>query len=333
MRRTVSAHRDVPVAGGNLRVAVWEPGGADAAAPTVLLIHGVTASHLSWALVADRLADVRLIAPDLRGRGRSNRIQGSAGMAAHARDLVAALDDLGVDRVTVVGHSMGAFVALVLGELYPDRVDRIVLVDGGLPLDLPADMPPDEVIRSVLGPTAARLSMRFASIDAYLDFWRAHPAFSRDWSPALEEYLAYDLVGTEPELRPATSSATLEEDSLDQNTGSAIDAALAHLRHPTVLLTAERGLLDQLPALYAAERLPELLASYPALAHSAVADVNHYTITLSDRGADAVAAAVRAELAREDRSPVANRPARRGSRTVGDRGAVPISATSRRSSS
>lgn len=297
---------DVTVAGGDLRVGVWEPATADLdtppaaaldPAPAVLLIHGVTASHLSWPAVADRLPDARLIAPDLRGRGRSNGLIGPAGLAAHARDLVTVLDALDVDSAVVVGHSMGAFVALVLGDLYPDRVSRIVLVDGGLPLDVPVGLSSDEVIQLVLGPTAERLAMRFTSSDDYLDFWRAHPAFRRDWSPMLEAYLAYDLVGATPELRPSTSYATLEEDSIDQNSGTAVIDALAGLRHPTVLLTAERGLLDQVPPLYSTERLPGLLASYPGLRHESVDDVNHYTIVLSERGADAVAAVVRAELA------------------------------------
>jgi lipase len=286
---------DVSVPGGDLRVGVWE--GTTDAAPTVLLIHGVTASHLSWPFVAERLPEVRVVAPDLRGRGRSNDLSGPAGLAAHARDMVAVLDVLGVERVVVVGHSMGAFVALVLGDLYPERVSRIVLVDGGLPLDLPAGMGTDDIIRLVLGPTAERLAMRFASVEAYLDFWRAHPAFRRDWTPELEAYLAYDLVGAEPDLRPATSYETLEEDSIDQNTGGAIAEALARLRHPTVLLTAERGLLDQVPALYARERIPALVRDYPGLQQVAVPDVNHYTIAMSERGADAVATVVREQLA------------------------------------
>lgn len=287
---------DVAVAGGDLRVGVWEPQSqeADAALP-VLLIHGVTASHLTWPLVAERLPESRLIAPDLRGRGRSSTLTGPAGLAAHARDLVAALDALEVERAVVVGHSMGAFVALVLGELHPERVARIVLVDGGLPLDVPAGLSHEEVIQRVLGPTADRLAMRFASVESYLDFWRAHPAFQRDWSPALEAYLAYDLVGEKPDLRPATRYATLEEDSIDQNTGGAIHDALAALRHPTTLMTAERGLLDQVPALYGHDRLPGLLAAHPGLQHVPVAAVNHYTIVLSERGADAVAAVVRAQ--------------------------------------
>jgi lipase len=299
MDRAMNRYRtlDVAVPGGDLRVGVWEPVPASKdAAPAVLLIHGVTASHLSWPLVAERLPDARLIAPDLRGRGRSSAVEGAAGLDVHARDLVAVLDALGVERAVVVGHSMGAFVALVLGELYPERVSRVVLVDGGLPLDVPEGLSSDEIIRLVLGPTAERLAMRFATVDAYLDFWRAHPAFRRDWSPALEDYLSYDLVGEAPDLRPATRYATLEEDSIDQNTGAAIMEALARLRHPTVLLTAERGLLDQVPALYAPDRLRDLLAAHPGLEHHAVPDVNHYTIALSERGADAVAAVVEDQL-------------------------------------
>ena len=288
---------DVPVSGGMLRVGVWDAPVPDAA--TVLLVHGVTASHLSWPAVAERLADVQVVAPDLRGRGRSNTLVGPTGPAAHARDLIAVLDALAVTPAVVVGHSMGAFVALALGELYPDRVSRVVLVDGGLPLDLPTGLSPDEIIRLVLGPTADRLSMRFASVDAYLDFWRQHPASVSDWSPLVEAYLAYDLVGEAPELRPATSYEVVVEDSIDQNSGTLIADALAALRRPTVLLSAERGLLDQ-AALYSAERLPGLLETYPRLRHEAIGGVNHYTIVLSERGADAVASAVRGELAAAD---------------------------------
>ena len=265
----------------------------------MLLIHGVTASHLSWPFVAERLAGVRVIAPDLRGRGRSNGLADPPGWPRTPRDLVAVLDALGVERAVVVGHSMGAFVALVLGDLYPERVSRVVLVDGGLPLDLP-DGPVvrrDHHARARTHRRAAGDAVRVRRRVPRL-LARA-PAFRRDWTPELEAYLAYDLVGEEPELRPATSYATLEEDSIDQNTGTAIVDALARLRHPTVLLTAERGLLDQVPAAVrrgAAARPARRLPGPAARARSP--DVNHYTIAMSERGADAVAAVVREQLGR-----------------------------------
>ena len=291
---------DAPVAGGVLRVGVWEAVDAHGAvvpdAPTALLVHGVTASHRSWQLVARHLPGVRLVAPDLRGRGRSHP-EGPAGMAAHADDLVAVLDHLSIDRTVLVGHSMGAFVGVVTGDRHPHRLSRLLLVDGGLPLAVPDGLTPDEVIAFVLGPTAERLAMRFASVEHYFDFWRRHPAFADDWSATLEDYLAYDLVGDEPELRPATSYEVMKCDTVDLNTGTALTGALARLRHPMLLLTAPRGLLDETPGLYEAGRVADLVEGFDLISTAQVEDVNHYTITMGERGAAAVAAAVQDQLA------------------------------------
>lgn len=292
----------VPVAGGDLRVAVWDPidEGTSAvtdAAPSVLLIHGVTSSHLAWSFVVDRLSGVRVIAPDLRGRGGSNTLIGPAGMRAHAQDLAATLDALGVDRTVVVGHSMGAFVAVSFADLYEHRVKRLVLVDGGLPLDVPQGLDAATMMSSVLGPTAARLSMRFADADAYLDFWRVHPAFQDPWTPELEAYFAYDLVEDgEGALRPATSYATTAEDTVDQNSGTTLTDAISRLRHPARFVTASRGLQNEEPGLYAPAHLARVLAESPAVEHERLDDLNHYTIVLSDAGADAVGQIIREEL-------------------------------------
>ena len=289
---------DVPVAGGDLRVAVWDPDPAAAAAPDVLLIHGVTSSHLAWPFVVDRLPGVRAVAPDLRGRGASNEVSGPAGMRAHADDLAAALDALGIARTVVVGHSMGAFVAVVFAHVYPERVSRLVLVDGGLPLDVPAGLDTDALVAGILGPTAARLSMRFADVGEYLEFWRGHPAFRADWTPELEDYLAYDLVDDGAgSLRPATSYATTADDTRDMNTGTSLADALAGLRHPVRLVTAPRGLQDEEPGLYAPEHLARVLAATPSVRHERLDRFNHYTIVMSPDGAETVARVVREELA------------------------------------
>ncbi|WP_343234339.1 alpha/beta hydrolase [Microbacterium salsuginis] len=287
------------MSGGALRVGIWDPDPAVADAPDVLLIHGVTSSHLAWPFVVDGLPGVRAIAPDLRGRGASNTLEGPAGMSAHAADLAAALDALGIERAVVVGHSMGAFVAVVLAHRYPERVSRLVLVDGGLPLDVPAGLSTDELVAGILGPTAARLSMRFADPGEYIEFWRRHPAFRADWTPELEQYLAYDLVDDgHGALRPATSYDTTADDTRDMNTGGALPAALAGLQHPVRMVTAPRGLQDEPPGLYAPEHLARVLAAHPEIAHERLEGLNHYTIVMSPAGADIVAAVVREELAR-----------------------------------
>ncbi len=277
------ATHDIAVAEGALRVGEWHP---DAAGTPWLLVHGVTASHLAWAWVAEQ-SSARLIAPDLRGRGRSTASARLTGLAQHADDLAAVLDALEVEKVVVVGHSMGAFVSAVFGDRHPDRVERIVLVDGGLPLNLPPSMEPREAVRHVLGPTAARLDMRFESEGAYRDFWRVHPAFSGREDPLLDAYFAYDLVGEPPALRPATTFATVEGDSVDQNAGAAIAGALERLRRPTRLLAAERGLLGEVPPLY--PDLDGIRTRFPLLtATRRVPDVDHYSIVMSAPGAQAV---------------------------------------------
>lgn len=289
---------DVPVDGGALRVGVWSDETPEP--PTVLAVHGVTSSHLAFAFLADQLTGVRVVAPDLRGRGGSNRVAGPAGMRAHADDLAATLDHLGTDRAVVVGHSMGAFVAIVFAEMYPERVSRLVLVDGGLPLAVPAGLDAGALVSRILGPTADRLSMRFASADAYRRFWRQHPAFRGDWSPQIEAYFDYDLV---PDgggaYRPATRYATTLDDTIDLYNGTSVPDALRVLRHPTRMLTAPRGLQDEPPGLYSSSYLEQMLAAYPGVRHERLDVFNHYTIVLSDAGAAAVAGVVRDELAAE----------------------------------
>lgn len=285
---------DVPVAGGDLRVGVWETNETDA--PAVLLVHGVTASHLAWQFVADALPHVRLIAPDLRGRGRSSTIDGPAGMAAHTDDLAAVCAHLDLPPALIVGHSMGAFVALALALRHPDAVASLLLVDGGLPLAAPAGLDPEELVAAILGPTAERLSMRFSDLDAYLDFWRRHPAFRDNWSPELERYLVYDLVLDGDGLRPATSYRTTVEDTADLTSGSVIHDALAVLRHPALLITVPRGLQDEPPGLYPPGYLAGLLERYAGIEHRRYDGFNHYTIVMSEQGAAAIALVV-AELA------------------------------------
>jgi lipase len=285
---------DVPVRGGALRCGLWGP--EDPAAPVLLAVHGVTASHKAWGLVADALPHVRIIAPDLRGRGRSNSLPGPYGMAAHADDLADVLGALKVESAVVAGHSMGAFVSVVLADRYPQLVRSLILIDGGLPLQVPADLSDDEVIEAVLGPAAERLGTRYASRDAYRSFWRQHPAFARNWNALVEEYTDYDLAGEAPEFRPATCFAAMRDDTADLNRGADLPAALAALAVPALLLRAPRGLMDEPAGLYTAAHARSWEEKLDKLTVRDVPDVNHYTIVMDTPGAAVVAGAVEAAL-------------------------------------
>ena len=278
----------VPVAGGKLFVGRWGDGGVP-----VIAAHGITASHVSWQLVADALGDaVTLIAPDLRGRGASAGLPGPYGMAAHADDLVAVMDHLDIEATVVVGHSMGAFVSTVLAVNHPTRVRRLVLVDGGVALDVPPIDDVDQLLDAVIGPAMQRLSMTFPSREGYRSFWQQHPAFASDWSPAVEAYVDYDLTGDEPALRSRVSADAVRADATDTLIDDAARKAVLSVQCPVHLLWAPRGLLDQTPGLYGDELLAEVRGR-TGWTDEMVPDVNHYTIGLSERGAAAVAAAVR----------------------------------------
>lgn len=280
---------DVELGDGAMRLHEWGP--PTPTVPVVLAVHGITGNGLSWAMVAERLPEVRVIAPDLRGRGGSRGLPGPCGMARHADDLAGLLGRLEVPRAVVVGHSMGGFVSMVLRHRHPRRVSGLLLVDGGLPLAVPDGISAEQLTQAVLGPALARLSMTFPDRDAYRAFWRAHPAFATDWGPAVEAYVDYDLVGEPPRLHSSVQPDAVRDDSVDQLEGSALrDAVAALADQPLTLLRAPRGLQDDPPGLY-----PEdLLDSYDlsGLRWTTVPDVNHYTILLSARGADTVAAAI-----------------------------------------
>jgi pimeloyl-ACP methyl ester carboxylesterase len=100
--------------------------------PAVLLIHGITSSSRTWRTVIPRLSQhYTVIAPDLLGHGRSAKPRGDYSLGAYAsgiRDLMIAL---GVPRATVVGHSLGGGVAMQFAYQFPERVERLALVDSG----------------------------------------------------------------------------------------------------------------------------------------------------------------------------------------------------------
>jgi pimeloyl-ACP methyl ester carboxylesterase len=98
----------------------------------LLLIHGIGDCSDTWRNVIPELSrDHRVIAPDLLGHGRSDKPRADYSVAAYAnamRDLLSVLD---VERVTVVGHSLGGGVAMQFAYQYPERCERLVLVSTG----------------------------------------------------------------------------------------------------------------------------------------------------------------------------------------------------------
>lgn len=100
--------------------------------PTVVLIHGMTASSEIWRDVMPRLAEKHtVIAPDLLGHGGSAKPRGDYSLGAYASGIRDLLIALGHESATVVGHSLGGGIAMQLAYQFPERLERLVLVSSG----------------------------------------------------------------------------------------------------------------------------------------------------------------------------------------------------------
>jgi lipase len=290
--RSVSSTRlEVPVEGGTL--AAFRLGAHGGSAEPALAIHGITSSHASWVPVSRALGERgALVAVDLRGRGDSNGLPGPYGLSAHARDMLAALDALGLARGVVVGHSLGAYVAARLAVEHPDRVRAVVLVDGGLRIPGTGGADPRAFLDAFLGPALARLQMRFSSDEEYRRWWRAHPAIaSSDVEDMdLAAYADHDLIGEPPRLRSAVVEEAVRDDAADLFE-SPDDAAA--LTVPATLLCAPRGLQDGPDPMQPLPLAERWAAAAPERREViAVPDVNHYSLVLGRAGAREVADAV-----------------------------------------
>lgn len=183
-RPPVTRAVEYDVVAGGVRLHVREVGEPDA--PPVVFLHGIMGHRRDWDVLIHRLgATHRVVAVDQRGHGRSEWTR-SYRVAEMADDTVALVEQLGVAPVPIIGHSMGAMVALLVAARRPDLVDRIVLVDivpDSLRTDFAAQMP--EMFASMAAAT-------FATVDEAVAEWRAGNPLAR--VDLLRNYIRHALV-------------------------------------------------------------------------------------------------------------------------------------------
>jgi pimeloyl-ACP methyl ester carboxylesterase len=195
-----------------------------------LLVPGIAATGRSFAPMAAALAEGwRAVALDLAGRGRSPaRPPGGYGWRRHAEDVLEVADRLGAERPTIVGHSMGAYVALEAAALAPERVARVVLIDGG---GLPEPLAVARMVAAL-----RRIGLSFPSPEAAVTALRASGAI-RPWHEAWAHELRADLVAGRDGFRRRTSGRAVIEDAAH---GAMRDprALWPSLRAPALLVRA-----------------------------------------------------------------------------------------------
>jgi len=276
---TNPAELDVPRPDGTLRVLRWGRGPRHA-----LALHGITASAAGWQPVAEALpTEWSLFAVDLRGRGHSADLPGPYGFGRHFEDVLAAVAHLGLEQPVLAGHSLGAYLALLTADQEPGAF-------GGLPLPVPEGADLDALLDAGLGPALARLRETYPSVEAYFDFWRAHPAMKDGWNGYLEDYLRYDLTGEDGVLRSRVSEQAARADGRELlSAGPRLGTALRALTRPVRLLTAPAGMFGQPPGMLPPELCEYWTAQAPMLTAETVPGANHYTIMLDPAYAATVA--------------------------------------------
>jgi pimeloyl-ACP methyl ester carboxylesterase len=127
----------LPTDSGFTKSGLWYR--TEGTGPAVVLVHGSNLDSRSWARVAPALtADHRVITVDLRFHGKS---RDAGGPFSFEGDLEEVLDALKVDRATIIGHSLGATVAIDFALARPNRVDRLVLIGPAVSGKMPSRMP------------------------------------------------------------------------------------------------------------------------------------------------------------------------------------------------
>jgi pimeloyl-ACP methyl ester carboxylesterase len=102
--------------------------------PLVVCVHGLEGSAYNWTLIAPRLARThRVIAPDLSGFGFTPPLEGGSGVERNAELVKDVIDHFGGEAM-LIGNSMGGLISILTSELYPDRVNSLVLIDPAAPV-------------------------------------------------------------------------------------------------------------------------------------------------------------------------------------------------------
>ena len=146
--------RQFDIPGLKLAAQVWGPRGGR----PVLATHGWLDNAATFDLLAPRLSDCEIVALDLAGHGESGSRSPDAAynIWQDVGDLLEVVDQLGWRACSLLGHSRGAAIGMLFAAAFPERVDRLVLIEGGVPLVGDAETAPATLAQAVLEQRALR---------------------------------------------------------------------------------------------------------------------------------------------------------------------------------
>ncbi|WP_044875241.1 alpha/beta fold hydrolase [Pseudomonas sp. LFM046] len=216
--------------------------------PRVIALHGWLDNANSFARLAPRLPGLRIAALDFAGHGHSaHRASGASYLLwDYVADVLLVAEQLGWERFSLLGHSMGAIVSVMLAASMPERVERLALIDGLMPYTGEADQAPAKLGEAL----RAQLALAGKRKPVYADADRAVEARMRGTGGVSRE--AAELLAQRG-LMPVAGGYTWRTDNrltlpspLRLTRAHALAFARA-VQCPAMLVLAEQGLLEVEP--------------------------------------------------------------------------------------
>jgi len=217
----------------------------DENAVPILGLHGWLDNAASFSMLAPQLTDRKVIALDFIGHGKSSHRNASQPyyLWDNVVDVYCALDELGIDKIDIMGHSMGASVAMLFAACFPERVGQLYLIEGLAPLNYPANELPQLMAKAI----RKRIAVKGREARAQKDLSKLITARANGRFP-LSQYAATLLVERgvtkESDGYRWSSDAALLLPSINRMDEAQIVAFLQSLKMNVSLYLADEGLVD-----------------------------------------------------------------------------------------
>ena len=254
--------------GVKIQLAIWE-----GKRKQILCVHGITANCRFWDCLASALAlHHRVIAMDLRGRGLSDKPPKGYSIEHHCKDILALMNDQSLERPVLMGHSLGAFISLVFAAQYPERVDCLILVDGGGKL---SETQMAKVFAGIK-PSLDRLGQIFPSLETYLSLMKQAP-YLQPWNSYMETYFRYEIEKADGGIRSRVHPRHIEEEASNLKK---VDSRIffKKVRVPTLILRATKGMMAEDDLLLPEDVVTQMVHEIPNAKRVDVEGANHYSI-------------------------------------------------------
>jgi pimeloyl-ACP methyl ester carboxylesterase len=241
----------------------------------IIGIHGLTGNAFCFQAFADKLAvDYQFYAYDLRGRGDSDKPAEGYSVPFHAADLAKLIDELGLERPILVGHSLGALIALYFAAHYPEKLSRLVLIDAGAPL--PWSTPEEQP--AWLNASISRLGTSVPSFEEFTQRLKAAPFLGPYWNEYFNVYFEHDVRHNSD---GSVASKCYREGILEEGmhySEARPEEQWANVQAPTLLLRAGQGLFADNDQLLSVEAAAAAQVGIKNCRYINFPTLNHYTI-------------------------------------------------------